>query len=151
MEIFARGEADVLVGTQMIAKGLDIARVTLVGVVSADTSLFLPDFRAPDVRSTPYAGSGEALRRTETAHSRVVVQSFNPDHYAIQAAVEHDYRGFYEGEIRFRAEHGYPLTAIWLACLYLDKQRTLRCPGAHGGALFAPQSGETTRRRCARR
>jgi primosomal protein N' (replication factor Y) (superfamily II helicase) len=109
MEMFARGEADVLVGTQMIAKGLDIARVTLVGVVSADTSLFLPDFRAPErTLQLLMQVAGRAGRRTETAHSRVVVQSFNPDHYAIQAAVEHDYRGFYEGEIRFRAEHGYP-------------------------------------------
>jgi primosomal protein N' (replication factor Y) len=52
--------------------------------------------------------AGRAGRRTETTHSRVVVQTFNPDHYAIQAAAHHDYRGFYSGEIRFRAEHGYP-------------------------------------------
>jgi primosomal protein N' (replication factor Y) len=109
MDMFTKGEADVLVGTQMIAKGLDIARVTLVGVISADTGLFLPDFRAPE-RSLQLLMqvAGRAGRRTESAHSRVIVQTFNPDHYAIQAAAAHDYTGFYKGEIRFRAEHGYP-------------------------------------------
>jgi primosomal protein N' (replication factor Y) len=109
MDMFTRGDADVLVGTQMIAKGLDIARVTLVGVISADTGLYLPDFRAPE-RSLQLLMqvAGRAGRRTETTHSRVVVQTYNPDHYAIQAAAQHDYKGFYAGEIRFRAEHGYP-------------------------------------------
>ena len=100
---------DILVGTQMIAKGLDIARVTLVGVVSADTGLFMPDFRAPErALQLLMQVAGRAGRRTESAHSRVVVQTFNPDHYAVQAAATHDYIGFYRGEIRFRAEHGYP-------------------------------------------
>src|SRR5207237_3720667 len=109
MEMFTRGEADVLVGTQMIAKSLDIARVTLVGVVSADTGLYLPDFRAPErALQLLMQVAGRAGRRTETAHSRAVVQTFNPDHDAIQAAARHDYEGFYKGEIRFRAEHGYP-------------------------------------------
>ncbi len=109
MEMFARGEADVLVGTQMIAKGLDIARVSLVGVISADTGLYLPDFRAPE-RSLQLLMqvAGRAGRRSETIHSRIYVQTFNPDHYAIQTAARHDYKGFYDGEIRFRAEHGYP-------------------------------------------
>ncbi len=109
MDTFARGDADVLIGTQMIAKGLDIARVTLVGVVSADTGLFMPDFRAPErALQLLMQVAGRAGRRTESAHSRVVVQTFNPDHYAVQAASTHDYIGFYRGEIRFRAEHGYP-------------------------------------------
>ncbi len=109
MDTFARGDADVLVGTQMIAKGLDIARVTLVGVVSADTGLFMPDFRAPErALQLLIQVAGRAGRRTESAHSRVIVQTFNPDHYAVQAAAAHDYIGFYRGEVRFRAEHGYP-------------------------------------------
>jgi len=109
MEAFVRGEADVLVGTQMIAKGLDIDRVTLVGVISADTGLYMPDFRAPE-RSLQLLMqvAGRAGRRTETTHSKAIVQTFNPDHYAIEAASRYDYKGFYEGEIRFRAEHGYP-------------------------------------------
>jgi primosomal protein N' (replication factor Y) len=109
MDGFARGEADVLVGTQMIAKGLDLDRVTLVGVVSADTGLFMPDFRAPErTVQLLMQVAGRAGRRAETTHSRVIVQSFNPDHYAIEAASRYDYAGFYKGEIRFRAEHGYP-------------------------------------------
>jgi primosomal protein N' (replication factor Y) len=109
MDMFTRGEADVLVGTQMIAKGLDIPRVTLVGVISADTGLYMPDFRAPErTLQLLVQVAGRAGRRPESAHSRVVVQTYNPDHYAIQAAASHDYLGFYRGEIRFRAEHGYP-------------------------------------------
>jgi primosomal protein N' (replication factor Y) len=109
MEMFARGEADVLVGTQMIAKGLDLDRVTLVGVVSADTGLYLPDFRAPErTLQLLMQVAGRAGRRTHTTHSTVVVQTFNPDHYVIQAAAGYDYMGFYSNEIRFRAEHGYP-------------------------------------------
>ncbi|HET9496668.1 MAG TPA: primosomal protein N', partial [Chloroflexia bacterium] len=109
MEMFTRGDADVLVGTQMIAKGLDIPRVTLVGVISADTGLFMPDFRAPErTLQLLVQVAGRAGRRPESSHSRVVVQTYNPEHYAIQAAAAHDYLGFYRGEIRFRAEHGYP-------------------------------------------
>jgi primosomal protein N' (replication factor Y) len=109
MEAFARGEADVLVGTQMIAKGLDIDRVTLVGVISADTGLYMPDFRAPErTVQLLMQVAGRAGRRAETTHSRAIVQTFNPEHYAIEAASRYDYKGFYKGEIRFRAEHGYP-------------------------------------------
>ncbi|MFL5732911.1 MAG: primosomal protein N' [Chloroflexia bacterium] len=127
MDMFTRGDADVLVGTQMIAKGLDIARVTLVGVISADTGLYLPDFRAPE-RSLQLLMqvAGRAGRRTETTHSRVVVQTYNPDHYAIQAAARHDYKGFYAGEIRFRAEHGYPPYGQ-LARLVYSSQSNERC------------------------
>jgi primosomal protein N' (replication factor Y) len=109
MEAFAKGEADVLVGTQMIAKGLDIDRVTLVGVISADTGLYMPDFRAPErTVQLLMQVAGRAGRRAETTHSRAIVQTFNPEHYAIEAASRYDYKGFYKGEIRFRAEHGYP-------------------------------------------
>jgi primosomal protein N' (replication factor Y) len=127
MEMFARGQADVLVGTQMIAKGLDLDRVTLVGVVSADTGLYLPDFRAPErTLQLLMQVAGRAGRRTETAHSTVVVQTFNPDHYAIQAAAAYDYKGFYSGEIRFRAEHGYPPCGQ-LARLVYSSESNERC------------------------
>jgi primosomal protein N' (replication factor Y) len=109
MEAFARGEADVLVGTQMIAKGLDIDKVTLVGVISADTGLYMPDFRAPErTVQLLMQVAGRAGRRAETTHSRAIVQTFNPEHYAIEASSRYDYKGFYKGEVRFRAEHGYP-------------------------------------------
>ena len=132
MDLFVRGEADVLVGTQMIAKGLDIARVTLVGVVNADTGLFMPDFRAPErTLQLLMQVAGRAGRRAETTHSRVVVQTYNPEHYAIQAAAAYDYKGFYTGEIRFRAEHGYPPYGQ-LARLVYTASNNERCEQATG-------------------
>ena len=104
---FASHEADVLVGTQMIAKGLDLPLVTLVGVVAADVGLYLPDFRSGE-RSfqllTQVAGRAGRSRHG----GRVVIQSYTPDHYVIQAAAQHDYIGFYRREINYRQEYGYP-------------------------------------------
>ena len=104
---FAAGAADVLVGTQMIAKGLDLPLVTLVGVISADTALNLPDFRSGERTFqllTQVAGrAGRGL-----LGGRVVIQTYHPDHYAIAAASEHDYRAFAEQELAFRREQGYP-------------------------------------------
>lgn len=104
---FYQGDADILIGTQMVAKGLDFPNVTLVGVVSADTSLHMPDFRAAErtfqllTQVAGRAGRGEQP-------GLVIVQSFSPDHYALQAAKNHDYRRFYTQEIAFREELAYP-------------------------------------------
>ena len=101
------GEIDLLVGTQMIAKGHDIANVTLVGVVGSDAALSFPDFRAAErtfqllTLVAGRAGRGDAP-------GKVVLQTFFPDHYAIQFAAVHDYHGFYEKEIRFRSWMHYP-------------------------------------------
>ena len=107
MATFADHAADILIGTQMIAKGLDLPLVTLVGVVSADIGLFLPDFRSSERTFqllTQVAGrAGRSARG-----GRVVIQSYRPDHYVIQAAARHDYQGFYARELDFRREHGYP-------------------------------------------
>jgi primosomal protein N' (replication factor Y) len=104
---FARGEADILVGTQMIAKGLDLANVTLVGVLNADVGLHTPDFRAAERTFqllTQVAGrAGRAEKPGE-----VLVQTYNPDHYAIVTAKGHDYVAFYEREIRARRHNLYP-------------------------------------------
>lgn len=104
---FRRGDADILIGTQMVAKGLDFPNVTLVGVVSADTSINMPDFRAAERTFqllTQVAGrSGRGEKPGE-----VIIQTFSPDHYAVQAAVSQDYRAFYEKEIIFREELKYP-------------------------------------------
>ena len=104
---FAAHEADVLVGTQMIAKGLDLPLVTFVGVVSADVGLYLPDFRAPERTFqllTQVAGrAGRSARG-----GRVIFQTYKPEHYAVQAAAEHDYAAFYQREMSFRREQGYP-------------------------------------------
>jgi primosomal protein N' (replication factor Y) len=104
---FIAHRADVLIGTQMIAKGLDLPLVTLVGVISADTGLHLPDFRAAERTFqilTQVAGrAGRGL-----LGGRVILQTFNPDHYAIRAAAAHDYEAFYQAEIRHRRDLGYP-------------------------------------------
>lgn len=107
LDTFLRGEANVLVGTQMIAKGLDLPRVTLVGVVAADTGLHLPDFRAAERTFQLLTQvAGRAGRRA--GGGRVVMQTYAPDHYALRAAQEHDYHAFYAEEIAFRQRAGYP-------------------------------------------
>jgi primosomal protein N' (replication factor Y) (superfamily II helicase) len=101
------GEIDLLVGTQMIAKGHDVANVTLVGVVGSDAALSFPDFRAAERTFQLLTQVAGRAGRGETP-GRVVLQTFFPDHYAIQYAAAHDYRGFYEKEIRFRSWMHYP-------------------------------------------
>jgi len=104
---FAGGALDILVGTQMLAKGHDFQRVTLVGVVSADSSLSLPDFRAAErtfqllTQVAGRAGRGELP-------GRVLIQTFYPEHYAIQDAVKQDYVSFFERESHFRRMMAYP-------------------------------------------
>jgi primosomal protein N' (replication factor Y) len=104
---FAAHRADILIGTQMIAKGLDFPLVTLVGVVSADTGINLPDYRASERTFqvlTQVAGrAGRGL-----LGGRVILQTYQPDHYAIRAAATHDFAAFYATEIRHRRELGYP-------------------------------------------
>ncbi len=104
---FRVGKIDILVGTQMIAKGLHFPNVTLVGIIHADMALHLPDFRAGErtfqllVQVAGRAGRGDV-------EGEVVVQSFTPYHPAIQHARQHDYLGFYEQEIEFREQLRYP-------------------------------------------
>ncbi|MCB0150442.1 MAG: primosomal protein N', partial [Caldilineaceae bacterium] len=107
MAAFAAHEADILVGTQMIAKGLDLPLVTLVGVVAADVGLFLPDFRSSERTFQLLTQVAGRAGRSERG-GRVVIQTYRPDHYVIQAAAHHDYAGFYAREMQFRREHGYP-------------------------------------------
>jgi primosomal protein N' (replication factor Y) len=101
------GEIDLLVGTQMIAKGHDVANVTLVGVVGSDAALSFPDFRAAERTFQLLTQVAGRAGRGDTP-GKVVLQTFFPDHYAIQFAAAHDYHGFYEKEIRFRSWMHYP-------------------------------------------
>ncbi|KRM23972.1 primosomal protein N' [Latilactobacillus graminis] len=104
---FGDHDADILLGTQMIAKGLDFPDVTLVGVINADTALGLPDFRASERTFQLLTQvSGRAGRADKTG--AVIVQSFNPENYAIQFAKQHDYEGFYQYEMAVRHRGGYP-------------------------------------------
>jgi len=111
---FRSRQAEILIGTQMVAKGLDIPAVTLVGVINADTSLNLPDFRAGEKtfqllsQVAGRAGRGQA-------GGRVIVQTFSPEHYCIKAVASHDYAAFYEQEIAFRRQlHNPPFTRLAL-------------------------------------
>jgi primosomal protein N' (replication factor Y) len=111
---FRDHKADILIGTQMVAKGLDLPRVTLVGVVSADTSLNLPDFRAGE-RTFQLLSQVAGRAGRGPLGGQVIIQTFSPDHYAIQAAAEHDYRAFYEREIDYRRHlHNPPFSRLAL-------------------------------------
>jgi primosomal protein N' (replication factor Y) len=107
MAAFARRDADVLVGTQMIAKGLDLPGVTLVGVVTADIALNLPDFRSGERAFQILAQVAGRAGRGERP-GRVIIQTYSPGHYAIQAAARHDYEAMYREEIAVRRKAAYP-------------------------------------------
>ena len=126
LHAFRQGKIDILLGTQMIAKGLHFPNVTLVGIIYADLSLYFPDFRAGErtfqllTQVAGRAGRGDV-------EGEVFIQSFTPFHPAIQYARQHDYIGFYEQEIEFRQELGYPpvkrLCALILRGRNEDKTR----------------------------
>ena len=104
---FSAHEADILIGTQMIAKGLDLPLVTLVGVVAADVGLFLPDFRAGE-RTFQLLTQVAGRAGRSSLGGKVIVQTYHPEHYAIVAASHHDYEVFYRQEMVFRREQNYP-------------------------------------------
>ena len=104
---FGAGKIDILIGTQMIAKGLDFAGVTLVGVVAADISLNIPDFKSPERTFQLITQvAGRAGRREE--RGKVIIQTYMPENYAIETAADHDYEGFYRTELYFRKTLLYP-------------------------------------------
>jgi primosomal protein N' (replication factor Y) len=107
MDEFVKSEASVLVGTQMVAKGLDIPSVTLVGVISADTGLAVPDFRGAE---RAFQVLAQVIGRSGRGawEGRAIIQTFNPEHYAIQAAADQDYELFYDTEIQLRAAQANP-------------------------------------------
>ncbi len=107
LRTFLDHRADILVGTQMVAKGLDIPLVTVVGVVNADSGLNLPDFRAAE-RAFQLLGQVAGRAGRGPKGGEVIMQTYNPDHFAIQAAARHDYLAFYEKEIAYRRHLGYP-------------------------------------------
>ncbi len=156
---FHRGETDVLVGTQMVAKGHDVPGVTLVGVVAADLGLHFPDFRAGErtfqllTQVAGRAGRGEDP-------GRVVIQTFLPDHYAIALARTHDYESFYREELRRREPHGYPPfrelsqlalsgvdAAVVEAAAVTLAERARSVPGAAGLEVLGPAPAPLARLR----
>jgi primosomal protein N' (replication factor Y) (superfamily II helicase) len=107
LEQFRKKQADVLLGTQMIAKGLDFPDVTLVGVITADTALNMPDYRAGE-RTFQLLSQVAGRAGRHTKQGIVVIQTYNPDHYVIQAAARQDYDAFFEYEIGLRKNLQYP-------------------------------------------
>ncbi|MFH1016770.1 MAG: primosomal protein N' [Pseudomonadota bacterium] len=140
LEGLAQGTTDILVGTQMVTKGMDFPRVTLVGVLLADQSLHFPDFRAAERTFQLLTQvSGRAGRADRGGRS--IIQTFQPEHYAIDSASRQDYAGFYEKEIRFRRELGYPpFTSLCLLRLEGKDHDTVR-----QSALWLARQGERHR------
>ena len=110
---FKNHEYDILLGTQIVAKGLDFPLVTLVGVINADTSLNIPDFRSSentfDLLCQTSGRSGRSKKQ-----GKVIIQTFNKDHYAIKYSKMHDYVGFYNEEMDIRRKLKYPPYYLYL-------------------------------------
>ena len=154
---FAEEKTDILIGTQLVAKGLDFKNVGLVGVISADVSLNIPDYRATErtfqlvTQVAGRAGRGER-------QGKVIVQSYTPENFAIAAACEHDYRSFFNQEIKIRKFMSYPPYSDLISVEFTSKDgdkalnRAVACmeylkkaglPGAEN--IFPPQLSEAFR------
>ncbi|MBN3032558.1 MAG: primosomal protein N' [Candidatus Saganbacteria bacterium] len=133
---FAAGQADVMIGTQMVTKGLDLASVTLVGIVSADLGLHLPDFHAGEHTFQLLTQVAGRAGRHQLP-GKVVLQTYSPDNYIIKAAVNHDYQAFYEQEIEQRRELGYPpfVELVSLLITGADRELAGQAAGELGGLL----------------
>ena len=142
LQNFRHGEIDILVGTQMIAKGHDIPNVTLVGVVLADIGLSMPDFRAAE-RSFQLLTQAAGRAGRGDIPGRVIVQTLNPEHYAVRFAAQQDYEGFYKKEIEFRKWLRYPPFAAFANVLVrAEKQEeALRLATQLGYVLMPPPEG----------
>ncbi len=127
LESFGQGQADILLGTQMIAKGLDFPNVTLVGVLNADTALNLPDFRSSERTFQLLTQVAGRAGRAEKA-GQVFIQSYNPHHYAIEFAKQQDYEGFYAYEMGIRRQLGYPpyYFTVGLTLSHKDEETAVR-------------------------
>ena len=104
---FKSGETQILVGTQIVAKGLDFSNVTLVGVISAETTLWIPDFRA-DERTFQLLTQVSGRAGRSTTEGEVLIQTQNKSHFVLQKVLANDYHGFYINEIKLREDKGYP-------------------------------------------
>ncbi|MCD6599331.1 MAG: primosomal protein N' [Dehalococcoidia bacterium] len=114
---FREHRADILIGTQMIAKGLDLPQVTLAGIINADTGLSIPDFRAGERTFQLLCQvAGRAGRGLKAG--QVIIQTYSPRNYAIQAAAKHDYEGFYGQEVKYRRQCNYPPFSHFARLIY---------------------------------
>ena len=138
LNAFAKGEAQVLIGTQMVAKGLDLPNVTLVGVIAADAALHIPDYRSAERTFQLLTQvAGRAGRADKPGH--VVVQTYSPEHPAITLSAKHDYLGFYQREIAQRRSSLFPPYAFFLRALFVGPEEEAL---AEQAAAFAKGIGE---------
>lgn len=146
LHLFDQGEIDMLVGTQMLAKGHDFHNVTLVGVISVDTGLGLPDFRSAErtfqliTQVAGRAGRGDLT-------GRVLIQTYYPEHYALRHAVKQDYEGFFNEEIRYRERMAYPPYVVLASILikHTDLNAATKTAKTIREGLDAANTGKTCR------
>ena len=135
---FARGDADILVGTQMIVKGHDFPAVTLVGVLAADLSLSMSDYRAGE-RTFQLLTQAAGRAGRGSRPGEVVIQTYQPDHYSIQYAARQDYEGFYKEELTYRQLLSYPPASHILAVQFYSKKQEEALAGAQEAASYVRQ------------
>ena len=129
LKAFRSGKTQILIGTQIIAKGLDFRNVGLSGIVSADVSLNIPDFRSPErTFQLITQAAGRAGRGDSQGH--VVIQTYSPEHYAVAFASQHDYKGFFETEKQLRAYMGYPPYSDLFQIVFTAKRENAAKDGA---------------------
>lgn len=129
LKAFRSGKTQILIGTQIIAKGLDFRNVGLSGIVSADVSLNIPDFRSPERTFQMITqAAGRAGRGDSQGH--VVIQTYSPEHYAVAFASQHDYKGFFETEKQLRAYMGYPPYSDLFQIVFTAKREDAAKDGA---------------------
>ena len=158
LKSFAKGKTQILIGTQLIAKGLDFRNVGLVGIISADVSLNIPDFRSPErafqliTQAAGRAGRGEEI-------GKVIIQTYSPENYAVRYAAEQDYEGFYREEILLRNYMAYPPYSDLFQVIFMaDSPEAaenaaidwydrieIRLPEEEKGNLFKPQEAYMSR------
>lgn len=140
LSAFADQEVDILVGTQMIVKGHDFPNVTLVGVLAADLSLYMSDFRAAE-RTFALLCQAAGRAGRGSVPGEAVIQSYHPEHYSIQTAARQDYEAFFEQEMKFRSLMGYPPSAHLMAILMISEDEALLEKGAYYLKIFAKAVG----------
>lgn len=142
LSAFAEGDADILIGTQMIVKGHDFPDVTLVGVLAADLSLYTPDYRAAE-RTFQLLTQAAGRAGRDARHGDVIIQTYNPEHYSIVTAAEQDYETFYHQEMAYRRLMKYPPVNVLFTVQMASKSEAVLVEAADClAAHITPQADE---------
>ncbi len=141
LSAFSEGEADILIGTQMIVKGHDFPAVTLVGVLAADLSLYTPDYRSAE-RTFQLLTQAAGRAGRDLKHGDVIIQTYNPEHYSIVTAANQDYEAFYQQEMAYRRLMKYPPASGLLTVQFSSRMETDLKEAAAAAARFIDPIGE---------